>query len=352
LLERTGQPAEPKLLGAMRRAVTRGTGLTRQLLAFSRRRPVCVETIDVMAQLASMRSMLDATLGGRIEIDARFAPGLWSIDADPGEMELAIINLCVNARDAMPDGGCITITADNVRVEADGAGEFVNFSVADTGIGMPPEVQARVFEPFFTTKDVHKGSGLGLPQVYGFAQQCLGRVTIESAVGVGTTVTLLLPRSRKASVAPEAGSNVYRLADAGARDDRRKHVLLVEDDHEVAALTRELLTSLGFSVSHVAVPDAALRVVKQSREIDIVVTDLMMPGSINGLQLAREIRKFQSALPIVLTTGSASPHAGKDCDEFPLLLKPYSAETLAHALEVAFAAGISRCNVFPAPSTN
>jgi CheY-like chemotaxis protein len=294
----------------------------------------------VLVQLAGMRSMLDATLGGRIEIDTRFAPGLWSIDADPGEMELAIINLCVNARDVMPDGGCITITADNFRVEGEGAGEFVNISVADTGIGMPPEVQARVFEPFFTTKDVHKGSGLGLPQVYGFAQQCLGRVTIQSAVGAGTTVTLWLPRSRQDSVAPEAGSNVYRLADAGARDDRRKHVLLVEDDHEVAALTRELLTSLGYSVSHVAVPDAALRVVKQSREIDIVVTDLMMPGSINGLQLAREIRKYQSALPIVLTTGSASSPTDEECGEFPLLLKPYSAETLARALEVAFAPGV------------
>src|SRR4029079_15373307 len=125
----------------------------------------------------------------------------------PGEMELAIINLCVNARDAMPGGGFITITADNGRIEGEGAGEVVKISVSDTGVGMPPEVQARVFEPFFTTKEIHKGSGLGLPQVYGFAQQCLGRVTISSIVGAGTTVTLLLPRSLKALAGAETGDD-------------------------------------------------------------------------------------------------------------------------------------------------
>jgi CheY-like chemotaxis protein len=160
-------------------------------------------------------------------------------------------------------------------------------------------------------------------------------VTITSAVGIGTTVTLLLPRSRKAPVGPDA-SNVDRLADGGARNDRRKHVLLVEDDHDVAALTRELLTSLGFSVSHVASPDAALRMVMQSHEIDIVVTDLMMPGLVNGLQLAREIRSRQPALPILLTTGSPSTLAGMEDDEFPLLLKPHSGDSLARALEGAF----------------
>jgi len=345
LLERTGQPASPRMLEAMRRAVTRGTGLTRQLLAFSRRSPVNAESIDVVAQLAGMRAMLDATLGGRVAIDTRLGSGIWSVEADPGEMELALINLCVNARDAMPGGGFITIAAENVRIDGDGAGEFVKISVSDTGVGMPPEVQARVFEPFFTTKEIHKGSGLGLPQVYGFAQQCLGRVTIKSAVGIGTTVTLLLPRSRKASVAPEAGGNADRPADGGARDDRRKHVLLVEDDHEVAALTRELLTSLGFSVSHVAGPDPALRIVVQPHDIDVVVTDLMMSGLLNGLQLAREIRRRQPGLPILITTGSASTPAGMEKDEFPVLLKPYSDDSLARALEGALAAAVEQMPV-------
>jgi CheY-like chemotaxis protein len=324
------------MLEAMRRAVTRGTGLTRQLLAFSRRSPVHAESIDVVAQLAGMRAMLDATLGGQVAIDTRLGGGIWPVEADPGEMELAIINLCVNARDAMPGGGFITIAADNVRIEGEGAGEFVKISVSDTGVGMPPEVQARVFEPFFTTKEIHKGSGLGLPQVYGFAQQCLGRVTIKSAVGVGTTVTLLLPRSRKASTGAQTSGHVDRVADGGARDDRPKHMLLVEDDHDVAALTHELLTSLGFSVSHVASSDAALRIVTQPHDIDLVVTDLMMPGFVNGLQLAREIRKRQPALPILLTTGSVSTPAGMENAEFPLLLKPYSADSLARALEGAF----------------
>jgi CheY-like chemotaxis protein len=209
---------------------------------------------------------------------------------------------------------------------------------------MPPEVQARVFEPFFTTKDVHKGSGLGLPQVYGFAQQCLGRVTIESAVGTGTTVTLLLPRSHHASVGAVADANTARLTGGTTHDTRRTHVLLVEDDHEVAALTRELLTSLGFSVSHVASPEAALRMLTQPHGIDMVVSDLMMPGPLNGLHLARAIRKRQPALPILLTTGSVAAAGMKD-DEFPLLCKPYNADSLAHALDVAFAAGVEPTEV-------
>ena len=196
LLEGTGAPASPRMLDAMRRAVARGTGLARQLLAFARHRPLHPEVIDVVTHLANMRAMLDATLGGQIEIETQFGAQVWPVEADAGEMELAILNLCVNARDAMPDGGVITIGAENVRVSDDtGAPEdFVRISVTDTGMGMPPDVQARVFEPFFTTKAVNKGSGLGLPQVYGFAQQAGGRVMIESAVGLGTTVALLVPR--------------------------------------------------------------------------------------------------------------------------------------------------------------
>ena len=199
LLERTGLPATPRMLDAMRRALTCGSGLTRQLLAFSRRRPLNRETIDVVAQLTGMRPMLDATLGASIGIDIHFGAGTWPVESDPGEFELAVLNLCVNARDAMPRGGTITIAAENVPSAGQDptTGDFVRITVSDTGVGMPPEVQARVFEPFFTTKELNKGSGLGLPQVYGFAQQSDGRVTIESAVGIGTTVTLLLPRARR-----------------------------------------------------------------------------------------------------------------------------------------------------------
>ena len=180
---------------------------------------------------------------------------LWPVEIDVGELELAMLNVCVNSRDAMAGGGTITITAENVQ-EAGEDGlltDFVKLSVADTGSGMPPEVLARVFEPFFTTKDVGKGSGLGLPQVYGFAQQSGGRLTVHSEVGIGTIVTLLLPRSLRQPAAPkvvDASSASAAQGDAA----HRGQVLLVEDDNEVAALTREMLSCLGFSVVHVDEP--------------------------------------------------------------------------------------------------
>ena len=214
LIERSGgRPPSPRVFEAMRRAVARGTGLTRHLLAFSRRRPVNPESIDVEAHLKNMRSLLDGSLGGHIAVQLNLAADVWPVEVDSGEMELAILNLCLNARDAMAAGGVITIAVENARVEGEdrAVADFVRISIADTGHGMTPEVQARAFEPFFTTKDVSKGSGLGLPQVYGFAQQSAGRVAIESEVGVGTTVTLLLPRSLREPAAPA------RTADAAER---------------------------------------------------------------------------------------------------------------------------------------
>ena len=210
----------------------------------------------------------------------------------------------------------------------------MKLSITDTGSGMPPEVLARVFEPFFTTKDVGKGSGLGLPQVYGFAQQSGGQVAIDSEVGGGTTVTLLLPRSPRTAgrrgTAADAPSAPRRAATAR----RRGHVLLVEDDQEVAALTREMLGSLGFAVIHVASAEAALGALANARGIDVVLSDIMMPGGISGLELAREIKRRQPDLPIVLTTGFSEAAAGMRSAEFGLLLKPYSLEALARALGI------------------
>jgi len=314
LLERTGRPASPRMLEAMRRAVARGTGLTRHLLAFSRRRPVNPESIDLVAHLKGMRAMLDGSLGGHIAVDMRFGSDLWPVEVDSGELELAIVNLCVNARDAMTGGGVITIAIENVRADSGNGGqrEFVRLSVADTGIGMTPEVQARVFEPFFTTKDVSKGSGLGLPQVYGFAQQSGGRVTIDSKAGVGTIVTLLLPRSLRPPDTSAGPTDAATALAANTDPDRRGHVLLVEDDPEVSALTRELLTSLGFAVVHVASAEAALGALANARDIDVVLTDIMMPGGVNGLQLAREIRRRHPGLPILVTTGYVEAAAGME----------------------------------------
>ena len=322
----------PRVFEAMRRAIARGTGLTRHLLAFSRRRPVNPESIDVVTHLTGMRAMLDGSLGGHIDVQMELGQDIWPVEVDVGEMELAILNLCLNARDAMPEGGVITISVDNQQITSDDGtqSDFVKISVADTGQGMTAETKARAFEPFFTTKDISKGSGLGLPQVYGFTQQSSGRVSIDSDVGVGTIVTVLLPRSRRD---PVTRSEVPSEPEH-AGTERRGHILLVEDDKEVSALTRELLSSLGFTVTHVTGAEAALGALANAREIDIVLTDVMMPGGVNGLQLAREIRRRDPDMPVVLTTGYVESVSDMQDGEFTLVLKPFSLEALADALGV------------------
>ena len=337
VLERNpGTEQRQSILDAMRRAVARGTGLTRHLLAFSRRRPVNPESMDLALQLRTMQDMLTSSLRGDVDIEMNFDADLWHVEVDAGEMELAIVNLCVNARDAMPSGGTITITGENVR-EATGDGslaEFIQLSVGDTGSGIPPEIIGRVFDPFFTTKDVGKGSGLGLAQVYGFAQQSRGRVSIASEVGAGTIVTLLLPRSTKEPAREQTFEATPFVPTLTASAARRGEVLLVEDDREVAALAREMLGELGFTVIHVSTSAAALGALANARAIEAVFSDIMMPGGVNGLDLAREIRKRHPRLPIVLATGYAESATSLKEGEFRLLLKPYSLEALADALGV------------------
>jgi PAS domain S-box-containing protein len=313
---------------AMRRAVSRGTGLTHQLLAFTRRQAINPTSIDLVAQLTGMREMLEHSLRGETLVELSFGPELWPVEIDAGEFELAMLNLFANARDAMPNGGAITIVATNVTELADGlATDFVQLSVADTGSGMPPEVLDRVFEPFFTTKEVGKGTGLGVPQVYGFAQQSGGRLKIDSRVQVGTTVTLMLPRSLRKPAAPVDASSPSPLGECGDRQ-----VLLVEDDEEVAALTREMLCQLGFKVICAASSVAALGALANERRIDIVFSDIKIPGGISGLELAREIRRRRPDMSIILTTGHSETAAGMNKAEFRLLLKPYGLEALNDAL--------------------
>ena len=337
LLERGASDAQrQRVLDSMRRAVARGTGLTRHLLAFSRRRPINSEAIEPSRHLRNMREMLNAVLGGHIRVEMELSDDGWPVEVDPGELELAIMNLCVNARDAMPRGGIITISVANVQ-EADEEGvprDVVKLSVADTGCGMTPEVVARAFEPFFTTKDVGKGSGLGLPQAYGFAQQSSGRIVIDSQVGVGTVVTITLPRSKMPATETPVVRSAVVLAPRAIDDRRRGHALLVEDDAEVAALARELLSSLGFAVIHVASADAALGAFANERQIDVVFSDIMMPGGVSGLDLARELRRRYPNLPIVLTTGYVESAAGMKDHEFELLSKPYTLDALASVLGV------------------
>ena len=337
LLERnvTGEQRQ-RVFDGMRRAVARGTGLTRHLLAFSRRTPVNPESIDIASHLNGMREMLDGSLGGHIHIEMKFGEEVWPVEIDAGEMELAVLNLCLNARDAVAGGGTVTIAAENVVIEEERGSQkqCVKLSVTDTGCGMPPEILSRVFEPFFTTKDVGKGSGLGLPQVYGFAHQSGGQVTIDSEVGIGTIVTLLLPRSLRDPVEGVRAADSSGVPVPRSEGTRRGHVLLVEDDQEVSALTREMLNSLGFAVTHVTGAEAALGALANARAVDAVLSDIMMPGGVSGLELAREISRRHPTLPVILTTGYVEAAARMKDEEFHLLLKPYSLEALADALGV------------------
>jgi signal transduction histidine kinase len=332
VLQHDPPPAQrQRIHDGMRRAIARGSGLTRHLLAFSRTQPVNPQSINLHSCLANMRDMLERSLRGDVHVSMDLDGDLWPVMVDVGELELAVLNLCVNARDAMSGSGTITISARNVHeASAGGEQEMVRLSVRDEGCGMPPEVQARAFEPFFTTKDVGKGSGLGLPQVYGFAQQSGGRVSIQSEMGKGTVVEILLPRATAEAVEP--GAETGRETAAALGGTRRGHVLLVEDDNEVAGVTREMLGSLGFVVTHAPGPAAALGALADLPSVDYVLSDVMMPGGISGVNLAEQISLKHPGVRVVLATGYPESAANLDRERFALLMKPYTVEQLDEAL--------------------
>jgi len=334
MFDRVADPdRRERLLRAMRQAVERGAGLTRQLLAFSRHQSLQAQPVDLVRQVNGMRDMLDRSLSGDIKVSLRFPDALWLVEVDPGELELVLLNLAVNARDAMPGGGTIEIRGENVPAfeEGDLKGDFVSLSVVDSGTGMSDEVKARVFEPFFTTKDVGKGSGLGLAQAYGFARQSGGNVRIFSELGRGTEVRLMLPRCLKPLPVSVLLDHVPVAASGVAA-----HVLLVEDDDEVAALVGEMMAQLGFETTRVASPAAALGALADGRRIDMVFSDIMMPGGMSGLALARELRVRRRALPIVLTTGYMGQEARlAESEGIPVLAKPYRANDLSAVLRAA-----------------
>ena len=336
MLERRSDPARREtLMRGMRQAAQRGAGLTRQLLAFSRSRELRPESVDLAKLISDTRTLLDRSLRADIEIKVDLEPGLWPVVADPGELELVILNLAVNARDAMEGGGTITLLGENVIEPSEqSGGEFVRLMVRDTGSGMPEEIKARVFEPFFTTKDVGKGSGLGLAQVYGFAKQSGGSVSIDSEVGQGTTITLILPRSHEP--AQPHGLTAAPSDDVVARP--HQCILLVEDDGEVAALVADMLRSIGYEVLHVASAAAALGALANGRRVDLVFSDIMMPGGTNGVELAGEVRRRRADLPILLTSGF-SEAVRKDADALgiPVLSKPYGLQELQVAVQAQLA---------------
>jgi len=333
MLDRQTDPARRRrLMDGMVQAAQRGASLTRQLLAFSRRQTLRPEPVDVASQMGGMRELLDRSLRGDVHVDFDFPETLWPVEVDPGELELVILNLAVNARDAMPNGGTIVVRGENLPDLTDEqiAGDYVRLSVVDDGVGMGPEILSRVFEPFFTTKEIGKGSGLGLAQVHGFATQSRGTVRIRSEVGKGTSIELYLPRSHSVP------SKERHLIDLNmVRPTRSNHgeILLVEDDDEVAALVSEMLWQLGYEVTRAASGAAALGALADGRTVDLVFSDIMMPGGMNGIELAREIKRRRSDIPVLLTSGysEAAVHEAER-ESIQILSKPYHIDELAAAL--------------------
>jgi len=278
-----------------------------------------------------MSELLDRSLRGDITVKVDLADDLWPVVADPGELELVILNLAVNARDAIKGSGVITITGHNVRDTIDGIeGDFVSLSVRDTGTGMSEEIRARVFEPFFTTKDVGKGSGLGLAQVYGFAKQSGGAVTIDSVPGQGTVIALSLPRSHEVASHEESQPR----PSAELPSDPERCVLLVEDDVEVASLVEQMLRGIGYDVVHTTNATAALGALANGRRIDLVFSDIMMPGGTNGIALARQIHTRRPTLPVLLTSGFSEAMRGEaEALGISILRKPYGLKELRAAVE-------------------
>jgi CheY-like chemotaxis protein len=330
MLERRDDPARREMvISRMRDAIERGAKLTQQLLAFSRKHELAPLALDFATHVEAMRELLDRSLGGHVRVALDIAAQLAPIYVDPTGLQQALLNLAVNARDAMPEGGIITIRAFNGS-PGDPARDCVSIAVIDTGVGMSSDIIARVFEPFFTTKEVGKGSGLGLAQVHGFAQQSGGRVEIKSMPGEGAAVTLVLPKSTHAVASPPS----LRRLEANAHEPNRAgRALLVEDDGEVAALTVPMLEELGWEVARAESGEAAMRILARQTGFDLVFSDVMMPGGMNGVELALRIQTEHPELPVLLTSGYAAPVAKQASDAgVALLTKPFGLDDLQQAI--------------------
>ncbi len=315
--------------GAMRGA-DRAAALTQRLLAFSRRQPLAPQPIDVNDLVAGMSDLLHRTIGETIRIETALAPGLWRVSADANQLENALLNLAVNARDAMPDGGKLTIETANVFLDKEYAasheevqpGEYVTLAVSDTGTGIPKETMARVFEPFFTTKGAGRGSGLGLSQVYGFMRQSDGHAAIHSEVGQGTTVRLYLPRHTGTDAAAVANAEVPEVV---AENDER--VLIVEDDEDVRANTVMMVRDLGYGVLEASDGNAALGVLEKQPAVRLLFTDVGLPGGLNGRELADRARQLRPDLVVLFTSGYARDaivHHGRLDPGVEMIGKPFT----------------------------
>jgi signal transduction histidine kinase/ActR/RegA family two-component response regulator len=327
VMRRCDDEATLRLARNALQAAERGANLTAQLLAFSRRQRLSPVALDINKVIVGMRDMLARTIGPHIQIETELEAEMWPALADPTQLEVMLLNLAINSRDAMPHGGRIRIETHNIDSIPQplttelGPGEYVCISVSDDGPGMPPEVLAHAFEPFFTTKSHGKGTGLGLAQLYGFAKQSGGAARIESEIGKGTTVAIYLPRTlEKVS------------ADAVGRPDshrgRRARILVVDDDNEVRAVTSDTIKEIGYQV--VAVASAEDAVAKLTNErFDLLITDVAMPGT-NGVELARRARLIDPEMPVLFSSGYADVQMfGEELSDETVLKKPFRISEVA-----------------------
>jgi CheY-like chemotaxis protein len=336
-----GDDAKRMVASALRGA-QRAATLTQRLLAFARRQPLDPRPIDVNRLVTGMSELLHRTLGESITIETVLASGIWRVAVDANQLENALLNLAVNARDAMPSGGRLTIeTANTFLDEAYSQtnevkpGQYVLIAVSDTGTGMSSDVIAKAFEPFFTTKDVGKGSGLGLSQVYGFIRQSDGHAKIYSEPGEGTTIKLYLPRLVTAGESREASPDASAMT--GSRGDR--HVLVVEDDEDVRAHAVAILRELGYAVLEASDGASALRVLEADPNVELLFTDVGLPGGLNGRQLADEARRRHPELAVLYTTGyarNAIVHQGRLDPGVELITKPFTFASLAAKVNAIF----------------
>ncbi|HEU5017249.1 MAG TPA: ATP-binding protein [Pseudolabrys sp.] len=330
-----------RLLDMIATATQRGETLTRQLLAYSRQQKLSPQVVDLTQRLPVIRDLLMRSLQADIEIKVDVPDEICAVRVDPGEFELAILNLAVNAKDAMPQGGALSIRAKPVALKGEASaeglsGEFVAVRVADTGHGIPADVLTRVFEPFFTTKEFGKGTGLGLSQVYGFARQSGGTATVSSGDGRGTAVTLYLPRSREAPAAAAPKAPAHAAVEAHGT------VLLVEDNADVAEVGASYLRQLGYRVRSVANAQAAIAALRLDPEVDLVFSDILMPGGKNGLDLAAEIGELFPDIPMLLTTGYSASAQDAVSRGIVVLQKPYDLEGLRRHIREAVEASRAR----------
>jgi signal transduction histidine kinase/CheY-like chemotaxis protein len=316
-----GEDIERFLVSAVSGA-ERGAEVVKQLLTFSRQQVLETRVLDLEPWMAAVHPLLASALRGDISLEVEVVRPIWPVRTDPAQLELALLNLAVNARDAMPSGGTLRVSATGQQVvdaRLGLKGDYVVISVADTGEGVAPDLVSRVFEPFFTTKALGPGAGLGLSQVHGFVNQLGGAIDLESVLGRGTTVRLYLPAAFEAvtGVDDDASATPRQAANGSGR------VLVVDDDVEVADLTGQLLAGCGYAVKLVHRAKAALDLLQTGEPIDLLFSDIMMPGGMNGVQLAEEVRRRYPQLPILLATGYSEAMPEATAKGLPIIVKPY-----------------------------